>query len=665
MKRYSKLLYLSIIFLTIAACQKNYTEYEELSQVEEVQPSSTFQHQNNDTILENFKTFLNVNNIEGSLYGTPNWSCYLIDKYSFNAVRISIPFLDASGNIKNALIGVKVGNEDWKYRFINKNYYLWRYQNTSFGTNRYYYVSLLSTINRLESQVNNSCAQVEADYIENRCQDWILCGPGVNIIIDCQTGAMIIYETPSCPTGGSGGGYSVSVVWEGGTVIWDSSSGDDTNPWSGGNWNPDEDTGIIFSDGDGENDTNIGGGGGQESFSVFCKGLGMTQLADFDQTIEKLEYFITSNNLLGFTPWDLVNLLQPSCKGSSENFIDCLLNSILCEIDSKVDLSEQELQVLSLDPTRIIHIFSFLDKQSNSEEAREYVKVIAQLLLDDSEYKVTRLVELFEKIQLDADFLVADCFTGQSNFNLDFWSELASFTPGQMVMDKINSLSGNYSVQELENAVGARVNLDYFGVNIQQMPNKPNGTRYSDVELIEHFRKNINHFHSQSGTSFDPITQDTGLWNSMNPLTSVISISIAEDDGSVICSDFQPCCWVFTTLGAPGWLPGIWSPSNDGYHPVSGNRQFGISDSDQGKLIYTKGVDRVTKWYHNLFENSAFSGADFLWTSMEGELDSFINNNGGQATRFPVSQERFYRPNWEDVKNKLKSNNPINHISCF
>jgi hypothetical protein len=86
----------------------------------------------------------------------------------------------------------------------------------------------------------------------------------------------------------------------------------------------------------------------------------------------------------------------------------------------------------------------------------------------------------------------------------------------------------------------------------------------------------MNYAYFQSGTSFDPIPQDEALWNSSNPLSTIISISIALDDGNVVCSDFQSCCWVFTTLQAL-WKPFTWK---DGVHPVSGNRQFGISDAE-------------------------------------------------------------------------------------
>lgn len=190
-----------------------------------------------------------------------------------------------------------------------------------------------------------------------------------------------------------------------------------------------------------------------------------------------------------------------------------------------------------------------------------------------------------------------------------------------------------------------------------------NGQSYLLTELITYIRKNNNQFHNQSGTSFDLISQDISLWNSPNPLTSVKSISIAADDGSVICSDYEDNHWVFTTLKAPGWIQCLWSPSNDGYHPVSGNRQFGVSNQND-IVLYTKGVERVTQWYHNLFEQSAFSGADELWSSMENMKVTWINDNEGIATKFTTTQNRFYRLNWDIIKNQLMSPNKITKILC-
>lgn len=95
----------------------------------------------------------------------------------------------------------------------------------------------------------------------------------------------------------------------------------------------------------------------------------------------------------------------------------------------------------------------------------------------------------------------------------------------------------------------------------------------------------------------------------------------------------------FTTLKAPGWIKGWFYDDGgwDGYHPISGNRQFGWSNVGGQIRMFTKGVDRVTNWYHYAFgygKKKAFQGADQLWQSMEEELADFINNHGGEAEVF-------------------------------
>lgn len=51
----------------------------------------------------------------------------------------------------------------------------------------------------------------------------------------------------------------------------------------------------------------------------------------------------------------------------------------------------------------------------------------------------------------------------------------------------------------------------------------------------------------------------------------------------LICSDYNYGeNWTFSTLNAPGWLEG---DSYDGFHPVSGNRQFGIIDNGDGTFF--------------------------------------------------------------------------------
>ncbi|MBK7636218.1 MAG: hypothetical protein IPJ13_19560 [Saprospiraceae bacterium] len=85
---------------------------------------------------------------------------------------------------------------------------------------------------------------------------------------------------------------------------------------------------------------------------------------------------------------------------------------------------------------------------------------------------------------------------------------------------------------------------------------------------------------------------DRENWINGVRVPSVFTIKM-PDDGSVIATQYQPgTFWTFSTLNAPGWFQG---GSQDGYHPVSGNRRFGLIPNQDGSYtFYTSGVDRLT-----------------------------------------------------------------------
>jgi hypothetical protein len=319
-------------------------------------------------------------------------------------------------------------------------------------------------------------------------------------------------------------------------------------------------------------------------------------------------------------------------------------------------------------------IVNFLNAEQNSEEAWDYAEFIINMINEDSEYKGQRFIELYDLMEEDPDFLVRDCFNGPGP-DLEFWSELASFVPDQSVREKIISLGPGWKLQPLVTPTNApSINLDHFGVEISQFPfiNGNSGPRFSPVQLLEHIRKNLNEFHTQFLTSFEPIPDDQELWNSSNAKGTVISINILPDDGSVICSQHEGCCWIFSTLTAP-----LWPYTQDGTHPVSGNRQFGIKPLSNGNYeFFIKGVDRFfvpvdftnpnrnlsIKLVAYIMEKIAFSGADDLWNSVQEEVLSFINQNGGSASKGATYKKR---PKFFNIKNQLlKQNYPINFVPC-
>lgn len=81
-------------------------------------------------------------------------------------------------------------------------------------------------------------------------------------------------------------------------------------------------------------------------------------------------------------------------------------------------------------------------------------------------------------------------------------------------------------------------------------------------------------------------------------------------------------------------------------------------------IIYTRGVDRTTNWYHGLNDSQiAFESADELWRGMQEKMKQYVRVNGGKISAMETYEFTF-RPNWSDVKEILMSNYPITNIPC-
>jgi hypothetical protein len=324
----------------------------------------------------------------------------------------------------------------------------------------------------------------------------------------------------------------------------------------------------------------------------------------------------------------------------------------------KPPLTENEIEELIENHELGLEIKEFFETIEDEEEkeiAKEFIDVAVNMMADDPEIKWERLKELYEVIEND-EYALVDCAGNSGPPNaVFFWTDLASFTPSEAVINKLESLDGNWDIQEIENASSNRVNLDYFPIEITNMPFM-NGTQMSGDELLSHIRRNINDFVNTNFGEFNPINQnEVNLWQSNNPLTTVISIDIPFQDGSVVCSFYEQCCWIFTTLDAPFF--------GDGIHPVSGNRQFGWRTNNDGNIeIFTKGADRMAIWPGWLETGLVFSGADALWLSFREKVAEWVNNNGGSANT--GVQPTMWRPDWNKVKDLLKSNELITSIPC-
>ncbi|TDQ79453.1 hypothetical protein [Sphingobacterium yanglingense] len=252
------------------------------------------------------------------------------------------------------------------------------------------------------------------------------------------------------------------------------------------------------------------------------------------------------------------------------------------------------------------------------------------------------------------------------------WVETARHQVAQAQIDKLNSVVNNivdvsilgtpvYSIQDIahvqsiNNAYSTVVNMDYFPIRISQLP-VVDGQRLTASQFKEYLRKNINSFVNTAYSKFEPYRwhgiNDESLWNSANPLNTMIGIDIAgPDNGTVIVSKHNNVGWTFTTVYDPKY----------GIHPVSGNRDFGyFQNSDGSYTFYTRGVDRLTTGVDASMQNVAFFAADELWKSFQQKVKSFVESKQGSAA---IGTPEIQRPDWVKVKEVIDGKKPLSTLS--
>lgn len=267
------------------------------------------------------------------------------------------------------------------------------------------------------------------------------------------------------------------------------------------------------------------------------------------------------------------------------------------------------------------------------------------------EIRTDRCEELFDWLQdLESDEeILVPCMPSSQGRPTSFWIEVASFTPPTSVLDHVQS--SGYEMQFIDDATNPIVNLDYFSIAIQTMPKKANGQTMTDEEFINYFRLNIGTF---TETAWTPITSDNALWTSSDPLGAILNITIPFDDGGVVTSDHDACCWVFSTVKDPGLFNEV------GTHPVSGNRQFGMTTENGVKTFFIKGADRSKNLLGQIV---GYGPADDFWETTITNVKEFINATA-QAGQCSINTPDKNRPNWIQERAKLMSSSPLTNIGC-
>ncbi|NMM46847.1 hypothetical protein [Marinigracilibium pacificum] len=254
------------------------------------------------------------------------------------------------------------------------------------------------------------------------------------------------------------------------------------------------------------------------------------------------------------------------------------------------------------------------------------------------------------------------------------WLGLADHKPNSKVLERVEKLNKegyDIEMQYLEDADGAVVNMDYFPVHIDKLPNNPaTGDSFTGKEFFEYIRTNFADICFSNNSNFGAYNDvEMTKWEGSDYLGTVMrfdiklrepyfGIQIGQQDGSVLCTDQQNQTWVFSTIYT----------KQDYSHPVSGNREFGlITNPDGTYTFYTSGVDRIAEWTDDMIgdimEYSAFDGGEELWSSLQENLVSWINDPENEG-KSEIIDSIIKRIDSTDLESFLNGEKSISELKC-
>lgn len=198
----------------------------------------------------------------------------------------------------------------------------------------------------------------------------------------------------------------------------------------------------------------------------------------------------------------------------------------------------------------------------------------------------------------------------------------------------------NFQVRRVGDGAGNIVNMDSYAVNISSLP-----TGFTPETYLEYIRTNINSYVDNSLSQFTFPNGELSRWMSNDPIGTYSTInfylpfsSIPANQGTVVVTRTDPHRWVFSTVRT----------TFDGNHPVSGDREFGITQNSDGTYtLYTRGVDRITSTLSLIGRDFIFDSGARLWRSLVQKVVADVNGRGGAAT---PGETVSYRPDWNLIE---------------
>ena len=350
-----------------------------------------------------------------------------------------------------------------------------------------------------------------------------------------------------------------------------------------------------------------------------------------------------------------LSLVRLEAQINKEHEVPLQLNQASCPDDDKFEWRKTDYLCAVNNQLLIAELELFKSINGYSYDAKDFVDNFLMLFCNNSNFKWERFKELYDILKLGGhNILVEDCI---GDHPIAFWNDLFNFQPNNAVKDRLKNKG--YRVQydyipQWPEPIKTKFNLDYYPIEVTKMPiNFSTGQPYGPDELLEYIRLNLNDFIDITKSKFIPIAGDESLWNSPNPLGAIIGIIIPINSGAVVCSDYDQSYWVFTTVVAP--------PDKEGFHPVSGNRQFGYEQKGNNFIFFTKGCDVAWLSGNVIAALIAYNGGEALWSSFQTKVNAWIIAHLGEITTAPKEQQL---PSLGWLIEALKGNSPITKIPC-
>lgn len=323
-------------------------------------------------------------------------------------------------------------------------------------------------------------------------------------------------------------------------------------------------------------------------------------------------------------------------------------------------------------------------------EAEEIMNQFNTILDDLPDARFDRYLELLALIKEDPWSLIEDCMQ-QNGLNMANYQQLYNHTLPQSCINKLNNLGSEFKDQPINTGNAAVANVDYYSVEITANPDfNLDGMPDTDTEVFEAYRANFTDLASGNKTDFQfscnvpfdldnkadvsrtfvPYSQaDATIWNSNNPLTTIIAIDawgdvvfseLISDDGAIMISSYTNQYWIGSTI----------QTAYTSSQPFSGNRQWGFNTNQSGNLeLYARAVDVARVSDITLFgpgtneckEETYYNIGDTTWSNLQEEIKNWVNAYGGQAKIIPRIAIRFDKTR---LKELLEKNETIDQINC-